>query len=152
MFKELEKALRFDGFYKELDDVGERIHRAGIKYNSLSRWCRDGGQKAPESKIGELQELAMKCVEGAGELDDIIRIFRLWRDNLARHVFQIRNAFPSFMPGVVDEMRKIADSDEDGVCCPRARELLAEFLGYAIAACWAISFFLERLADWRHRR
>ena len=27
-----------------------------------------------------------------------------------------------------------------------------EFLGYAIAACWAISFFLERLADWRHRR
>lgn len=130
MFKELEKALRFDGFYKELDDVGERIRRAGVKYNSLSRWCRDGNQKAPESKIGELQELAGKCVEGVGELDDIIRVFRSWRDNLARHVFQIRDAFPSFRPGVIDEMRKIADSDEDVVCRPRARELLAEFLGY----------------------
>lgn len=130
MFKELEKSLRFDGFYKELYDVEERIHRAGVKYNSLSRWCRDGNQKAPESKIGELQELARKCVEGAGELDDIIRVFRHWRDDLARHVFQIRNAFQSFRPGVVEEMRKIADSDGDGACRPRARELLAEFLGY----------------------
>lgn len=130
MFKELEKALRFDGFYKELDDVEERIRRAGVKYNSLSRWRRDGNQKAPESNIGELQELARKCVEGVRELDDIIWVFRSWRDMLARNVFQIRNAFPSFMPGVVDKMRKIADSDEEGVCCPRARKLLAEFLGY----------------------
>lgn len=130
MFKELENALAFDKFYAELDDVGKRLHDAGIKYNSLSRWSKDKSEKLPESKIGELQEIARKCVDGAAELDRIIEGFKSLRDNLARHVFQIRDAFPSFNVAVTNDMCMLAEADNAKTFNDSARSLLAKFLGY----------------------